>query len=419
MTVIALINPEHDPHLIADCLISADGPDKRQSMSVWVPSLGLIPTDWHDQDGPFHIARMGRKTYLLPNHSGMLAFAGDCRSAYEFWVALSQSIEIKLGYQPDALIEAAMIDQVLMSMGATASAFHMLGVLLDGQGGRRAYVHRPEATVTTEHFGTCYLAGSGTHHLKSKIQTEDQRFTSIQHWDWAHISPTEELAESVCSDMLYYESDINNGRRPNTPIHDRFGGFYEWYGIAAAGIKTMPPRIDLNILVKDDCLYLTRLHFCETVHPPAGDPLFKGSQIILKVLTFCLRTQAFDPQRLFDNLTFTFERADGVLIERFFNHYDRQAGSPLSDPRISGAVPADVLQKDFGDGLSVKRVRLTVSINGYAVAKGVTESDESLAPARLQYTNGQLSVTFSEKIGLLIADIVERHLRQPPAAKPA
>lgn len=411
MTVIALINPENDPHLIADCLISADGPDMRKSMSVWVPSLGLIPTDWHDADGPFHIARMGRKTYILKNNSGMLAFAGDCRSAYEFWVALAGSIETKLSYQPDALIDADTIDQALMGMGRTAGAFHMLGVLLDGKGAKRAYIHRPEATITTKNFGTCYLAGSGTHHLRHQIETEDERFASIEEWPWTHISPTEELAESLCSNMLYYESDINNGRKPNTPIHDRFGGFYEWYGIKSAGIKPTPPRIDLNILVKDDALYLTRLHFSESTHPPVGNPNFKGSQVILKVLTFCLRTQEFDPHRLFDNLAFTFEQVEGVLIERFFNHYDRDASSPLADPRISGIVPADVLQKDFGHGLSVKRVRLTVSVNGYAVVKGVTESDESLAPARIQYANGQVSVAFSEKIGLLIADIVSRHLK--------
>ncbi|WP_460081684.1 hypothetical protein [Pseudomonas sp. H3_H05] len=410
MTVIALINPESDPHLIADCMISADGPDKRQSMSVWVPSLGLIPSDWSDADGPFHIARMGRKTYILPNNSGILAFAGDCRSAYEFWVALAKSIEIKLGYQPDALIDADTIDQVLMGMDRTASAFHMLGVVSDGKGGMRAYIHRPEATMTTQNFGTCYLAGSGTNYLKSQIDTEDERFTSIENWPWTHISPTEELAESLCSNMLYYESDINNGRKPNTPIHDRFGGFYEWYGIKSIGIKPTPPRIDLNILVKDDALYLTRLHFSESTHPPADDANFKGSQVILKVLTFCLRTQEFDLDRLFDNLAFTFEQVEGVLIERFFNHYDRDASSALSDPRISGIVPADVLQKDFGHGLPVKRVRLTVSVNGYAVVKGVTESDETLAPARIQYANGQASVVFSEKIGLLIADIVSRNL---------
>ncbi|EJL01799.1 MULTISPECIES: hypothetical protein [Pseudomonas] len=410
MTVIVLINPENDPHLIADCLISADGPDKRQSLSVWIPSLGLIPTDWNDDGGPFHIARMGRKTYILPNNSGMLAFAGDCRSAYEFWVALSKSIDIKLGYQPDAMIDTNTIDQVLLGMSRTAGAFHILGVLLDGKGGKHAYIHRPEAMMTTQNFGTCYLAGSGTNHLKSQIETEDERFTSIEQWPWAHISPTEELAESLCSNMLYYESDIHNGRKPNTPIHDRFGGFYEWYSIKSAGIKPTPPRIDLNILVKDDALYLTRLHFSESTHPPLDDADFKGSQIILKVLTFCLKTEEFDPHRLFDKLAFTFEQVDGVLIERFFNHYDRDANSSLSDPRISGIVPADVLQQDFGHGLPVKRVRLTVSVNGYAVVKGVTESDESLAPARIHYANGQVSVAFSEKTAVLIADIVSRHL---------
>lgn len=413
MTVIALINPESDPHLIADCLISADGSDGRESKSVWIPSLGLVPTDWEDAGGPFHIVRMGRKTYILPNSSGMLAFAGDCRSAYEFWVALSKSIDTKFGYQPDALIDAAMIDQVLMGMGSAATAFHILGVLLDGKGGRQAYIHRSEASLATRNFGTCYLAGSGTNYLKNQIETEDERFDAIEQWDWQHISPTEELTESLCSNMLYYESDINNGRKPGTPIQDRFGGFYEWYGVKAAGVKPMQPRIDLNILVKDDSLHLTRLHFCESTYPPADDSDFRGSQIILKVLTFCLKKQVFDPRKLLDGLEFTFDQVDGVLIERFFNHYDRGVDSPLSNPRISGIVPTDVLQKDFGSDFLIKRLRLTVSINGYAVVKGVTHGDESPAPAKIKYANGQVSVTFSEKIGLLIADIVLRHLSHP------
>lgn len=324
MTVIALINPDNDPHLIADCLITSDGQDGRTAKSIWVPSLGIVQTDWQDLDGPFHLVRMARKTIVLPNGGGMLAFAGDCRPAFEFWVALSDAINTRISYDPGALVDHDMLQRILISMGEQARRFHVLGVLIDRNNRKHAFTHRSELSVETENFGTCYLAGSGSKLLQKEILQQDQRFTQMGEWTWGKISPTEELSESLCSSMLYHESDINNGRRPDTPMHERFGGFYEWYGFKHAGVKPMPSRLDINLLWENDTLYLTRLHLSES-YSSNGEKSsrFKSSQVLLSVLTFCCCRVEVDFQALMNlDLKLLFGRADGLLIERFVNLYD-------------------------------------------------------------------------------------------------
>lgn len=67
--------------------------------------------------------------------------------------------------------------------------------------------------------------------------------------------------------MLYFESDARYSINPNTPLFDRFGGFYEWYGVKEDGIRFMPTRIDLNLLVENDKLFVTRLHLYEPIKP--------------------------------------------------------------------------------------------------------------------------------------------------------
>lgn len=409
MTVIALINPESDPHLIADCLITSDGKDGRESKSIWVPSLGVVQTDWRDIDGPFHLVRMARKTIVLPNGGGMLAFAGDCRAAFEFWAALSDAINTKSYYDPSALIDREMLDRVLIEMGTKAKYFHILGVLLGGDGQKHAFIHRSEMVVQTENFGTCYLAGSGSKLLQTKILQEDVRFTEIGEWPWDKISPTEELAESLCSSMLYYESDASNGRRPDTPIHERFGGFYEWYGFKFAGVKPMPSRLDINLYWENDKLYLTRLHLSETyMSGNESVSKFKNPQPLLNVLTFCCRSVEVDIADLVNlDLKFLFKKADGLLIERFVNLYD--TASAAEDSRISGCANADALEEHFGTPFVVNNVRLIVTVNGKGVIKGVRKSESFKQPAIVHSQNGIVSVALDKNVTLIIADILYRN----------
>jgi hypothetical protein len=410
MTVIALINPESDPHLIADCLITSDGQDKRACKSIWVPSLGVVQTDWRDLDGPFHLVRMARKTIALPNGGGMLAFAGDCQPAFEFWVALSDAINTKSCYDPSALVDHEMLDRVLISMGQMAKRFHVLGVLLDRNSQKQAFIHRSEMVVETENFGTCYLAGSGSKLLKTEILQEDVRFTEIGEWTWDKISPTEELSESLCSSMLYYESDASNGRRPDTPLHERFGGFYEWYGFKSGGAKAIPPRLDLNLCCENDKLYLTRLHLSEIYTPDnEKNSKFKAPQALLNILTFCCRSTEVDITALTNfDLKFLFKKADGLLIERFVNLYDTP--NTTEDPRMSGIADAKLLEDYFKTPFVVNNVRLIVTVNGKGVKKGIWQGKSFERPATVHSQNGIVSVTLDENVSLVIADILQRHL---------
>jgi hypothetical protein len=408
MTVIALINPETDPHLIADCLISADGEDRRDKKLVWLPSLGLIPTGWQEPKGSWHIVRMGRKTIILPNNGGILAFAGDCSSAFKFWIRLSDAINSTHGYNPDARVDSGLIDRTLSDMGVTALKFHMLGILVDENGVRSPFIHNSEKMVETSNFGTCYFAGSGTIKLSAAVISEDERHSSISDWPWDKISPTEELAESLCSIMLYFESGASYSKNLNAPISDRFGGFYEWYGVKKDGIRFMPSRIDLNLLVENEKLYITRLHIYEPIQP--RDPkksIFKGQQVVLSVLTFCSKRIEIRSEDLFkEKLEISTSQVDAVLIERMFASYDRPSNI---DPRFSGIVPTEVLAESFADPVEIRRVRLVISMNGNAIAKGLTQIDKDFALADITHKDGKTIITLFEGTTLNIADLISRH----------
>ncbi|QXH87700.1 hypothetical protein HU773_018770 [Pseudomonas shahriarae] len=408
MTVIALINPETDPHLIADCLISADGEDRREKQLVWLPSLGLIRTDWQEPKGSWHIVRMGRKTIILPNNGGILAFAGDCNSAFKFWIKLSDAINSTHGYNPDARVDSGLIDRVLSDMGVTALEFHMLGILVDENGVRTPFIHNSDKMVETSSFGTCYFAGSGTIKLSAAVISEDERHSKISDWPWDKISPTEELAESLCSTMLYFESYASNSENLNTPISDRFGGFYEWYGVKKDGIRFMPSRIDLNLLVENERLYITRLHLYEPIQP--RDPkktIFKGQQAVLSVLTFCSKRIEIPIDDLFkQRLEISTSQVDAVLIERMFASYDRPSDI---DPRFSGIVPPEVLAESFADPVEIRRVRLVISMNGKAIAKGLTKIDKDSPLADITHKDGKTIITLFEGTTMNIADLVSRH----------
>jgi hypothetical protein len=91
MTAIALLNSDFEPHLVADTLLSAEGPDPNASKTIWMPALGSVQTEWGVDGAVWHISRLGRKSFFLPNQSGVLAFAGSCSAAAEFLDELSSA----------------------------------------------------------------------------------------------------------------------------------------------------------------------------------------------------------------------------------------------------------------------------------------------------------------------------------------
>lgn len=409
MTVIAIINAENDPHIIADCLLSADGEDRREKKHIWIPSLGIVQTDWQGSNGPWHVVRMGRKTIVLPNNGGLLAFAGDCRPAFEFWALLSEKYNIASRFEKNYLIDSTIIDQVLIAMGKRSKQFHILGILNDANGNRKPYIHKSEKEIITENFGTCYLAGSGTDLLAKLIENEDERFSSIGNWSWK-ISPTEEMAESLCSTLLYYESDANNGIKPGTPMHKRFGGYYEWYSVKSIGINPIPTRVDLNIAVENDKLFITRLHLSESVRPDGSNPNFKATQILLRVLSFAFTKIEIDPvDLLIGRAVFITNKVDGVLIEQLFYHYDRSEDFSYADPRFSSRVPLDLLQQNFEEPFIANSLRLILKVENYAIIKGVRKGKEISAPVTIQYIDGTIQIAFDQGVGILIADMINRH----------
>jgi hypothetical protein len=100
VTAIALLNVEADPHIGEDTLISAQVRNPKSLRLVWLPAQGLVSSEYKSPEGDWYIARLGRKTFFLPNGAGILAFAGDCQAAFQFWAALSEKYLVRESYEP-------------------------------------------------------------------------------------------------------------------------------------------------------------------------------------------------------------------------------------------------------------------------------------------------------------------------------
>lgn len=398
MTAIALLNPESSPHVVADSLLSASGRDPRQSKIVWLPALGSIRSEWGSDDEPWHITRLGRKSFFLPNSSGVLVFAGDCRTAFNFWAELSDAIANVALYDSSVRVRRALVDRVLAhTVGAADIA--LLGVLIDENGRREAYVHNA-MRLDTVNFGSCYVAGTGAPLVAHLIRSTDIRISNDGGWPATiRISATENLAEQISSDMLYEESLVGNGLTKTTPIGAQCGGFYEWYGIETFGIRPMRPRIDLHLKIEDHRVFATRVHLSEMfelIEPPRST--LPSQRYSLTVLNLGL-----DPYELTPDVDkcvgwkITPDEVHGVIIEPTFRLYEQsEDGSGTS--RLWGPLSSEVLMDLFSAPIDVHRVRMTVRKAGSAKAKGMYTNVGELSNARLSFVDGQLCLQLSSKL---------------------
>jgi hypothetical protein len=344
MTAIALLNPELDPHIVADTLLSVRGYDPNPVKKIWLPALGQVQSEWADKDGPWYVSRLGRKSFFLPNGSGMLVFAGDCGAAFDFWSDFSDSFRILDQDDPEAKVTSSMLDDVL-SRSKKAADFTLLGVLIDKTGHRQAYVRNSEITLSTRYFGTCHLAGSGGKFLEEMIRDADDRIEQAGGWGKnVRITATEDLAEQISSGMLYRESDPRNGFSSKTPLAAYCGGFYEWYGISADGIRPMRSRVDIHFSYQKGSLKAGRIYFVEQLENVKPiDPVAPSQRYYLTVINLGLVPYEFPSNESFnEGWTVIPEECQGVGIESTFTLYDEPARGQ-STSRFSGPVTAEVI----------------------------------------------------------------------------
>lgn len=366
MTAIALLDVENDPHLVADTLLSAAGPDPATEKTLWLPALGCVSSEWRDPRGPFHLCRLARKTFVLPNNGGIVAFAGDCATAFALWAQLSEMIQRNVGFDPAFRVDADTLRSALVALGAQAVSISLLGMLVDARGGRAPFVHGAHQEVKTDHFGTCFVAGSGAAMVEQLIRAADQDHARSGWSARAPLTPCEDLAERLSAEMLFRESAMDNGTSPDSPIALGCGGFYEWYAVNAGGVQSLQPRLDLHVRANHDRLVFDRIYFAEMYE--LGGPVDLGvpsQRYVLAVMNLILEPLAMDRATACGPGYALRPDASWVtVLESAFSDYDRAPAQRLQ--RMDGPLDAGLVQHLFAAPLDLHRIRLLLHIDGEA-----------------------------------------------------
>lgn len=403
MTVIALLNAEREPHVVADTLLSVRGEDPRFNRTVWMPSLGQVSSSLGTEDDPWYIARLARKTFLLPNYGGVLAFSGDCNAAFGFWREFCASVLSQAGYEPDMRVECELIERAVSH--SRGDRFSLLGLVRNATGGWEVFTHNKHVVVETQNFGTCYLAGSGSKLLEAKLRRQDAIEQPMQPNVRRRIGPTENLAEGISSDLLYAETDALS--QLSAVATYACGGFYEWYPVVEGGVRVPPARLDIHVTEYLGKPVISRIYLIESLQEKELqlEPI-RGTMYSIMVMSVIL--DALTPIESVDG-SWLVPAPDphAVLVQPAFEMHS----SEKPDGRISGRVAAKVLDDFFGQPAKLKRIRLICSRNGRAVTRAISRlPDEDEILATLSFSNGRLDVSLS----LQVADAARGMLQRLP-----
>lgn len=397
MTAIALLNVENDPHLVADTLLSVQGRDPKSPRRVWLPALGFVSSEYQSLEGDWYIARLGRKTFFLPNGAGILAFAGDCQAAFQFWAALSEKYLVREAYEPSFRMDSDFIDQTIHQMGARGGLFSLLGVFVKAGGARTAYIHNRHVRMQTANFGTCYISGSGSPLIAETIGDVDTALRSNGVWPKRYpISVTEDLAEHISSVMLYRDSDSRNGHTADSPLSHFTGGFYEWYRVSNTGVRPMAPRVEINVVFDGGDVTITRAYYVEQLER-RKDP---GSHNDAREFPICVMNLLLDPYQTsvtsIDEFGHVIPLANmrGVLASSTLRSYDASEEDRID---LAGPIYAEMLEKLFSTPYSVHRVRAVVMVNDRVKTRRFITFDDGLPDAALHYENGALLLWLSAR----------------------
>lgn len=394
MTAIALLNSENDPHVVADTLLSADGADPNKDKSIWLPALGYIHSEWENKDGKWHIPRLGRKTFAVPISSGILAFAGHCQSAFNFWDELSTHFYSRQAYDPSYSLTKDRVESILKS-NKDAYRFSLLGMVKNDAGELLPLIHEPYEIIETKNYGICYVAGSGSDLLKEMILEKDKSI--FNHNKATKTSLTEDLAEHISAAMLYRESDINNGLVKGTPIDYYCGGFYEWYGIKREGTKFLQPRVDMSILLTSNGITITRFHFSEQninkLSANASIYSYKYPIFVFNLVSEFINVSY--ASLLNERFSLSIREVDGVLIDSTFSGYEARFDY---NPRLSGPIQGEYAEKIFGSSVKIKRIRLFINTGDNTSSIGFVNPVMADCYVKIHYLDGQFTIDIDDEI---------------------
>ena len=398
MTAIALLNAGTDPHIVADSLLTVDGYAPEDKKKIWLPAVGLVQSEWGRDGNVWHVSRLGRKMFVLPNQSGILCFAGDGSAAYRFWGALSDKWSASSSYDPQIRIDEPMLQVVFREVPEEMRKISLFGILVSPSGDRSVIAHNFELRIETKNFGTCYVAGSGKSLVKEIIHRADSFLSNSKGWPSQYpISATEDLAEHISCEMLPIESGSSNGVFPETPLDLRCGGYYEWAKIEVDGIHPMQPRIDLSAFIENDELVIYRAYFFE--HKQLRQYLDTPSQRICTSV-IDLGSQ-FPPIKIQSDwgrgCQILFKESWGTLIPSFFfgHHHEDE----IFKKQLFGRLTSDMIEKEFSPPQRVSRVRVIVKTgDSTAVQKRFITPKGGDVDAILSAINGNIALWLSPRL---------------------
>ncbi|WP_419689469.1 hypothetical protein ACN22W_22555 [Burkholderia theae] len=336
--------------------------------------------------------------FALPNHSGILCFAGDGSSAYRFWAALSDKWATASGYDPLVRVSQEMLQDVFRENSEDIRKISIFGALIDLCGNRTAIFHNFELKIETKQFGTCYIAGSGARLVEQIIRRVDQNLTNSRGWPEQYpISATEDLAEHISCEMLHAEGSFSNGILPGTPLDLRCGGYYDWIKIYPDGIRPMRPRIDLSVAVEKDELIIYRAYFFEhqqlMLHTKTN-----SQRICTSVVNMGMEFSPIKiPQSWGGGYEILFDETWGTSIPSFFfgHHYE----DDVFRNQLFGRMNAEIIEKDFSPPLEVNRIRVIVKVgSSTAIQKRFITKRGSGGDGVLSCVNGKLSLWLSPRL---------------------
>lgn len=409
MTAIALLDADGElPYLVCDSLLTCEGWHENERRRAWLPALGMVAVNYESNGVRSHISRLARKSLLLSNSCGIVAFNGDCGAAHQFWLQLSSECSILRSRNEHYLVEPHIIDRCIRDIGSTAEQFGLIAVLHGSDGRRHVVCHGSVNAVSTENFGTCLLAGSGAHLVEDVIQRNDAMLTQARGWPtgcgWSAV---EDLAEHICSELLYRESDIGNGGR-GTPLASACGGVYEWFAVSQGGVRIMPPRIEFNIRTEESAApVITRAYAFEHFERPAAEGADIRKAYSLGAISLALDPIAIPPSapRRRRGWRLNCAEAHAAFVPQMQSLYDPSAWG-IEPDYVHGPLTTAFVRRHYREPSLYHRVRAIVgdSTGENAVMSRLVASSEDPPLASLSCGNrNRVVLTLSPRVLHLIA----------------
>jgi hypothetical protein len=400
MTALALLNAYNDPHLLIDTLVTADGHiDQELKDRAWIPALGHVSRNYSNENGPFHIVRLGRKTMVLSDGSGIVGYAGDCSVAFKFWCILSERILFnkELGKERVELVDLQACMQQLSPSELRKISF--AGTARSSTDSLDIFTHNCQSYVSEMH-GVCYLAGSGIDLIIEEIKRHDKYVAENSSvFPTAHgVTATGHLTEVAATSLLHQETSIANGN-PGSALSIACGGFYERYCLNSLPVTPLLPVLDMHIDGSHEQLTAHRVYFAEMMFSNAHAAGFMVQHLSL----------VNDPTKigLITSQLLEFEITDayGALIPNVFVHYDDTSFSKNIDARLTNEI-ADRL---FSKPVKIQRVNLCLQKFSHSVCRSLQRnSDWEPSLATISMRGEKLVLELSTEVVCRIRESLSR-----------